>query len=137
PQPPEVLPARLAGPTAGSPFARHTLTIPNRAPLGTPRPTNLMSDSVATSAPSADTSQLLPASVRDDFPILAQPVHGDKPLVFLDSAASSQRPRQVIDAVVRCYEHDYANVHRGIHVLSERATDGYEQARRKVQKFIG
>jgi cysteine desulfurase/selenocysteine lyase len=83
------------------------------------------------------TTTLHPESIRDDFPILAQMVHGDKPLVFLDSAASSQRPRQVIDAIVRCYEHDYANVHRGIHVLSERATDGYELARRKAQEFLG
>lgn len=85
---------------------------------------------------------LLPESIRDDFPILAQTVHGaasqgGRPLVFLDSAASSQRPRQVTDALVRCYEHDYANVHRGIHVLSERATDAYELARRKAQEFLG
>lgn len=79
---------------------------------------------------------LLPESVRDDFPILQQEVHPGKRLVFLDSAASSQRPRQVTDAVVRCYEHDYANVHRGVHALSERATDGYELARRKTQEFI-
>src|SRR5690606_30083130 len=83
-----------------------------------------------------DTAVLLPESLRDDFPILHQTVHGDRPLVFLDSAASSQRPRQVIDAIARVYEHEYANVHRGIHVLSERATDAYELARRKVQKFI-
>jgi cysteine desulfurase/selenocysteine lyase len=83
------------------------------------------------------TAALLPESIRDDFPILAQTVHGDMQLVFLDSAASSQRPRQVIDAIVRCYEHDYANVHRGIHVLSERATDGYELSRRKAQEFLG
>ena len=85
----------------------------------------------------ATDAALLPESIRDDFPILQQKVHGDKPLAFLDSAASSQRPRQVIEAVDRCYEHDYANVHRGIHTLSERATDGYEFARRKAQEFIG
>lgn len=79
---------------------------------------------------------LLSESLRDDFPILQQRVHGDRPLVFLDSAASSQRPRQVIQAVVDCYEHDYANVHRGIHVLSERATDAYEAAREKLRAFI-
>ena len=87
--------------------------------------------------PSATTEpRLLPESLRDDFPILAQKVHGDQPLVFLDSAASSQRPRQVIDAISRCYEEDYANVHRGIHVLSERATDAYEAAREKVRGFL-
>lgn len=80
---------------------------------------------------------LLPESLRDDFPILAQTVHDGVPLAFLDNAASSQRPRQVIDAISHCYEHDYANVHRGIHVLSERATDAYELARRKAQEFLG
>ncbi|WP_425396202.1 cysteine desulfurase [Aeoliella sp.] len=84
-----------------------------------------------------DTTSLLPESLRDDFPILQQTVHGDRPLVFLDSAASSQRPQQVIDAVAQVYERDYANVHRGIHVLSERASDAYELARGKVQKFLG
>lgn len=85
----------------------------------------------------AQDAALLPESLRDDFPILQQMVHVDRPLVFLDNAASSQRPRQVIDALSHCYEHDYANVHRGIHVLSERATDAYELARRKTQQFIG
>jgi cysteine desulfurase/selenocysteine lyase len=80
---------------------------------------------------------LLPAALRDDFPILQQMVHGDVPLVYLDSAASTQRPRQVTDAIRRLYEHDYANVHRGIHVLSERATDQYEAGRERVRSFIG
>ncbi|MEN0110458.1 MAG: aminotransferase class V-fold PLP-dependent enzyme, partial [Planctomycetota bacterium] len=86
---------------------------------------------------------LLPESLREDFPILAQRVHtdadgsGGKPLVFLDNAASSQRPRQVIDAIAGHYERDYANVHRGIHTLSERATDAYELARSKAQEFLG
>ncbi|TWT36909.1 putative cysteine desulfurase [Posidoniimonas corsicana] len=80
---------------------------------------------------------LLPESVREDFPILDQRVHDGRPLVFLDSAASSHRPRQVIDAIVQCYSHDYANVHRGIHTLSERATDAYELAREKVRGFLG
>lgn len=79
---------------------------------------------------------MLPDSLRDDFPILAQEVNG-KPLAFLDNAASSQRPRQVIAAVVNSYERDYANVHRGVHTLSERSTDAYEQARRKAQCFLG
>lgn len=91
-----------------------------------------MSNDLSASA----TASLLPESLRDDFPILQQKVHGDKSLVFLDSAASSQRPRQVIDAISHCYESDYANVHRGIHVLSERSTDAYEAARHKVQQFI-
>ena len=88
--------------------------------------------------PSAvDRSKLLPAKLREDFPILTQLVHGDRPLVFLDNAASTQRPRQVIDVLRRVYEHDYANVHRGIHTLSERSTEQYEEAREKVRAFIG
>jgi cysteine desulfurase/selenocysteine lyase len=86
---------------------------------------------------SIDRSQLLPAKLRDDFPILQQLVHGDRPLVFLDNAASTQRPRQVIDVLRRVYEQDYANVHRGIHTLSERSTEQYEEAREKVRAFIG
>ena len=74
-------------------------------------------------------------SVRRDFPILAQNINGH-PLAFLDSAASSQRPRSVIDAISSYYEHDHANVHRGIHTLSHRATDAYEGAREKVRCFI-
>jgi cysteine desulfurase/selenocysteine lyase len=88
-------------------------------------------------AASVDKSKLLPAKLRDDFPILGQLVHGDRPLVFLDNAASTQRPRQVIDVLRRVYERDYANVHRGIHTLSERSTEQYEEAREKVRSFIG
>jgi cysteine desulfurase/selenocysteine lyase len=84
-----------------------------------------------------DRSQLLPASLRGDFPILEQNVHGDHPLVFLDNAASTQRPKQVIEVLRRVYERDYANVHRGIHTLSERSTEQYEEAREKVRAFIG
>jgi cysteine desulfurase/selenocysteine lyase len=73
--------------------------------------------------------------IRADFPILHQTVHGCR-LAFLDNAASSQRPQQVIDAISRYYEHDHANVHRGVHTLSHRATDAFEGARRKVQQFI-
>jgi cysteine desulfurase/selenocysteine lyase len=64
-------------------------------------------------------------------------VHGDRPLVFLDNAASTQRPRQVIEVLRRVYERDYANVHRGIHTLSERSTEQYEDAREKIRAFIG
>lgn len=84
---------------------------------------------------SAETG-LLPASLRDDFPILSDGVLEDHPLVFLDNAASTQRPRQVIDALSRVYERDYANVHRGIHTLSERSTEQYELARQHVRDFI-
>jgi len=75
------------------------------------------------------------AKVRADFPILAREVHG-KPLVYLDSAASAQKPRQVIDAISRAYGHEYANVHRGAYYLSETATAAYEAAREKVRQFI-
>ncbi len=73
--------------------------------------------------------------VRADFPALHQMVHG-KPLVYLDSAATSQKPRAVIEAAVKFYSSDNANVHRGVHALSERATEAYEAARVKIQRFI-
>jgi cysteine desulfurase/selenocysteine lyase len=72
---------------------------------------------------------------RQDFPILAQAIRG-KTLVFLDSAASAQKPRQVIEAMVRCMEERYANVHRGAYFLSEAATEAYEAARAAVARFI-
>jgi cysteine desulfurase/selenocysteine lyase len=73
--------------------------------------------------------------VREDFPILKQEAYG-KPLVYLDNAATSQKPQAVIDAVVRYYTSENANVHRGVHLLSERSTGLYEGARRTVQKFL-
>jgi len=72
---------------------------------------------------------------RADFPILAQTVHG-KPLIYFDNAASTQKPRAVIEAQRHYYEHDNANIHRAVHTLSQRATHGYEQARETVRKFI-
>ena len=76
------------------------------------------------------------ARVRADFPILDQRVDGH-PLIYFDNAATSQKPRAVIDALVRHYERDNANVHRGLHALSTRATDAYEGARAKVAGFLG
>ena len=73
--------------------------------------------------------------VRKDFPILARKVYGKK-LVYLDSAASAQKPRAVLDAMSHFYEEDYANIHRGVHFLSQRATDAFEGARAKVARFI-
>src|SRR5277367_5626919 len=75
------------------------------------------------------------ATLRNDFPILDQKVHG-KPLVYFDNAATSQKPRTVIDALVHYYEHDNANVHRGIHELSNRATNAFEASRLRTAKFI-
>src|SRR5690606_34008308 len=73
--------------------------------------------------------------VRADFPILARPVHG-KRLAFLDSGASAQKPRQVIEAMRAAYEETYANVHRGVYFLSQRSTDLFEGAREKVARFL-
>ena len=85
--------------------------------------------------PSAAAAPFDVERVRADFPILSRTVHG-KPLVFLDSGASAQKPRQVIDALSRCYESEYANIHRGVYELSAKATDAYEGARARVQRFV-
>src|SRR5215813_10327042 len=73
--------------------------------------------------------------IREDFPILSLKVHG-KPLVYLDNAATTQKPRAVIDALTHYYTTENANIHRGVHALSELATESYERARRKIQRFI-
>src|SRR5260370_41461549 len=75
-------------------------------------------------------------AIREDFPILHQEVHG-KPLIYFDSAATSQKPRAVLDALRNYYEHENANVHRGLHVLSSRATEAYEKSRQRVANYIG
>ncbi|MFN8469955.1 MAG: cysteine desulfurase [Caldilineaceae bacterium] len=75
-------------------------------------------------------------AVRRDFPVLHQKVYG-KPLIWLDSAATSQKPQAVIDAESSFYEHDNSNIHRAAHALAARATDAYEGARKKVQNFLG
>ncbi|OZC02675.1 cysteine desulfurase [Rubricoccus marinus] len=74
--------------------------------------------------------------VRADFPILTREVHG-KPLVYLDNAATTQKPRAVLDRLARYYSHENANVHRGVHFLSADGTEHYEEARRSVQRFVG
>ncbi len=74
-------------------------------------------------------------TIRADFPILSRQVNG-KPLVYLDNGASAQKPRQVIDAISRAYEGEYANVHRGLHFLSNLATDNYERVRAIIAKFL-
>ena len=75
------------------------------------------------------------SSLRNDFPVLHQNING-KPLVYLDSAASAQRPQMVIDAMVTQEEHNHANVHRGVHQLSQRSTEAYEGSREKIRAFI-
>ncbi|MFL2771645.1 MAG: aminotransferase class V-fold PLP-dependent enzyme [Rhodospirillaceae bacterium] len=92
-------------------------------------------------APSNDSSQVASLrhfdvdAVRDDFPILSQPMHG-KPLIYLDTAASAQKPQSVIDAIKGQYENEYANVHRGAYWLSEMLTKKYEVAREIIRDFI-
>src|SRR5690606_26313206 len=70
-----------------------------------------------------------------DFPILSRTVYG-KPLVYLDNGASAQKPQAVVDAMVRSYTQEYANVHRGLHFLSNTATEAYENARETVRRFL-
>jgi cysteine desulfurase/selenocysteine lyase len=88
---------------------------------------------VALRSPAAPTYDVM--QVRRDFPILATRMH-DRPLVYLDTAASAQKPRVVIDTLKRFYEEDYANIHRGVYDLSQRATAAHDEARRKVQRFL-
>jgi len=75
--------------------------------------------------------------LREDFPILHQTLQHGRPLVYLDNAATTQKPRAVINALVRYYERDNANIHRGVHELSQRSTAAFEDARTKVQGFLG
>jgi cysteine desulfurase/selenocysteine lyase len=89
----------------------------------------------AMTAPGFDVARFDVARIREDFPILRQTVRG-KPLVFLDSAASAQKPRVVIDAMVQAMETQYANVHRGLHWMSERTTDAYAAARDAVAGLL-
>jgi cysteine desulfurase/selenocysteine lyase len=82
------------------------------------------------------TLPLDPQALRADFPILSTTIHENVPLVYLDNAATTQRPRQVIQTIVDTYERSYANVHRGIHWLSDQSTDLFEEARERVRAFI-
>jgi cysteine desulfurase/selenocysteine lyase len=86
-------------------------------------------------APDAGTTGWDVERIRRDFPALHQQIHG-KPLVYLDNAATSQKPQTVIDALTAYYTRDNANVHRGVHLLSERATEAYESARRRIQRHL-
>src|SRR5436853_7904037 len=73
--------------------------------------------------------------IREDFPILAMEVYG-KPLIYLDNAASAQKPKAVLERLHHAYTAEYANVHRGLHYLANAATEAYEEAREKVQRFV-
>lgn len=88
------------------------------------------------SLPSESSRPFDVAAIRRDFPILRQKIHG-KPLAWFDNAATTQKPQSVIDAISRFYENDNSNIHRGAHTLAARSTDAYEQARQKVQVFLG
>jgi cysteine desulfurase/selenocysteine lyase len=98
--------------------------------------TTLATGHSALRSPPAPAAAFDVEAVRREFPILGSRIRG-KPLVYLDSAATAQKPRAVIDAEVGFYERDNANVHRGVHLLSERATQVYEGAREKVRRFLG
>src|SRR5213594_3526345 len=89
-----------------------------------------------TTIPAAPKKTIDWEKLRADFPILEQKVHGH-PLIYFDNAATSQKPRAVIDALRNYYEHENANVHRGLHTLSSRATEAYENARQRVAEYIG
>ena len=75
-------------------------------------------------------------AIREDFPILHETAHG-RPLIYFDNAATTQKPRQVLEALRYYYEHENANVHRGLHMLSTRATEAYENSRKRVAEYIG
>jgi len=98
--------------------------------------TPTVSTSTTSAAPALPRRAFDVDAIRRDFPILQERVHG-RPLVWLDNAATTQKPRAVIQRLVRYYEHEYSNVHRGAHTLAARSTDAYEGAREKVQRFLG
>src|SRR5438270_13386025 len=85
--------------------------------------------------PAGTMARFDPHRFRADFPILSTTSHG-KPLVYLDNGATTQKPRQVIDAIARYYKTENANIHRGVYELSQATTALYEEARKKVQQFI-
>src|SRR5437588_7751516 len=89
-----------------------------------------------TEAPKKADKKMDWSATRADFPILDQEVHG-RPLIYFDSAATTQKPGAVLDALRNYYEHDNANVHRGLHELSSRATEAYERSRQRVADYIG
>jgi len=95
---------------------------------------------VATKSPSQNAKSPIAIfdahKIRGDFPILYRTVN-DKPLVYLDNAATTQKPRAVIDAITRYYESHNANIHRGVHYLSQFATHEYEASRETIQRFLG
>ncbi|MFN9694522.1 MAG: aminotransferase class V-fold PLP-dependent enzyme, partial [Synechococcaceae cyanobacterium] len=116
-----------------------TLTpLPSPGSIAEPAtPSPPASPSASSTAGAEPTPEDLAALTRPDFPLLAQTACLGQPLIYLDYAATSQKPRQVLEALQHYYGHDNANVHRGAHQLSARATEGFEQARERVAGFIG
>lgn len=106
------------------------------APHGDPNADILQRIFAPATLPSERTRPFDVNAIRRDFPVLRQQVHG-KPLAWFDNAATTQKPQSVIDSISRFYENDNSNIHRGAHTLAARSTDAYEQARRKVQLFLG
>src|SRR6476646_7896066 len=94
-----------------------------------------MGNSMSTLSSAAVAAPFDVEKIREDFPVLKQTVHG-KPLVYLDSAATAQKPYAVIEAIRRFHEVDCANIHRGVHELSQRSTAAYEETRSKVRRFL-
>jgi len=114
-------------------------SLPTTPPVSTPGYYFLSPTPATRQAPTAPLLSRRIFDVRDirrDFPILQERIHG-RPLVWLDNAATTQKPRAVIDRLVHYYEHEYSNVHRAAHTLAARSTDAYEGAREKVQRFLG
>src|SRR5215203_3097963 len=101
---------------------------PKRSPPGSRREAEPMHPAVSNGSYDV-------ARIREDFPILSMQVYG-KPLVYLDNAASAQKPKAVLDRMNEAYTSEYANVHRGLHYLANAATEGYEGAREKVRAFL-
>lgn len=130
--------ARAADPTAAPGASAGNTTVPS-ADASDPLPPWLIGSATApdgrSAAPRRADARASHRGIRGDFPALDQEVHGH-PLVWLDSAATTQKPRAVIDATSGFYERDNSNVHRGAHELAARATDAYEAARGKVQRFL-
>src|ERR1700679_4373973 len=110
--------------------AHRSRQVATRAALKNIEPPMIAENSISAAPKKVDWAKL-----RADFPILDQQVHGH-PLIYFDNAASSQKPRVVIETLSHYYEHDNANVHRGIHELSNRATNQFEASRVRVAKFI-
>lgn len=123
-------------PAGDSAFAPRVVALGQERSVAGPQPLNRQAAAPFSPALSARVGQVPVERIREDFPILAEHVDG-KPLVWLDNAATTQRPRQVIERISHFYLHENSNIHRAAHALAARATDAYEAARDKIARFIG